>query len=183
VDDASGDGTFERLRGLAESRPNWIVHQLETNSGSAAKPRNKGIEIANGRYVYFLDSDDFLEPRGLENALNTALQYQYELVRSSLNVEMGDKTTRVSDLIPGWDKITDPLERKRAITKYQSLTCSCLILRSILMEKNIRFDEMRRIGEDIKFTADVLHQVSKIGYRALPARTYVRNAAGVESVT
>lgn len=183
VDDGSGDDTFARLKTLAESRSNWSVHQLEANSGSAAKPRNTGIEIAKGKYVYFLDSDDFLEPRGLENSLSLALQYGYELVRSSLKVEMGDKTTKVSDLIPGWDKISDPVERKRAITKHQSLTCSCLIQRSILIENGIRFDEHRRIGEDIKFTADVLQRVTKIGYRAIPARTYVRNAVGVESVT
>lgn len=183
IDDDSSDDTFPRLQELAETRSNWTVHQLDENSGSAARPRNKGISISQGKYVYFLDSDDFLNPRGLENALSVGMQYGYELVRSSLFVEMGDKSVRTSDVIPGWDKMTDPVDRKRAITKHQSLTCSCLILKSVLTENHIEFDEKRRIGEDIKFTAEVLRRVAKIGYRAIPARTYVRNAVGVESVT
>ena len=183
VDDGSSDDTFTRLNEMAGTRPNWTVYQLEENSGSAARPRNKGISIARGKYVYFLDSDDFLNPRGLEDALSVAMKYGYEMVRSSLDVEMGDKTVRTSDVIPSWDKIKDPVERKRAITKYQSLSCSCLILRSVLLENQIEFDEQRRIGEDIKFTSKALRCVSKIGYRAIPTRTYVRNAVGVESVT
>ncbi len=41
------------------------VIKLERNSGAQAA-RNKGIEIANGKWISFLDSDDIWEPNKLE---------------------------------------------------------------------------------------------------------------------
>lgn len=183
VDDCSSDDTFERLSEIAVENPSWSVYRLEKNSGSAAGPRNYAIGKACGEWIYFLDSDDVLEPKGIEDALRTAKRYNYDAVRTSLRVRMGDGTERIGDLIPKWDSLKSANERIRAITRHQSLTCSFFAKRSILMDHHVRFDEKRRIGEDIKFTSEVLLHCNRIGYRALPSRTYVRNAVGAESVT
>lgn len=183
VDDCSKDETFNQLADWCDKNENWQVFRLEENSGSAAAPRNFAIERARGEWIYFLDSDDVLEPRGVEDALRTAKNYRYDAVRTSLRVRMGDGTERTGDLIPKWDGFRSPEDRIRAITRHQSLTCSFFMKRSILLENDIRFDENRRIGEDIKFTSEVLLNCQRIGYRALPSRTYVRNAVGEESVT
>lgn len=183
VDDCSKDDTFARLSRVCEDYDGWKVFKLEENSGSAAAPRNFAIEQASGEWIYFLDSDDVLDPRGVEDALRTAKNYRYDAVRTSLRVRMGDGTERVGDLIPKWDALRLPEDRIRAITRHQSLTCSFFMRLSILKENGIRFDENRRIGEDIKFTSEVLLHCHRIGYRALPSRTYVRNAVGEESVT
>ena len=183
VDDCSKDDTYDRLVDFAARFSNWKVLKLAQNSGSAAAPRNKGIENASGKWIYFLDSDDVLEPKAIEEALGVAIKYNYDVVRTSLKVRMGDGSVRVGDLIPKWDAIRDTKSRVRAITKHQSLTCSFFMKRRILNEANIRFDVDRRIGEDIKFTSEVLLASSRIGYRAVPSRTYVRNSVGEESVT
>ena len=72
VDDASRDGTLERLRALAARHaPGWIrVVALPENRG-AADARNAGWEIATQPYVAFLDSDDAWHPRKIE------LQYAF----------------------------------------------------------------------------------------------------------
>lgn len=183
VDDCSKDDTYDRLAEICENESNWSVYRLEANSGSAAAPRNRGIELAKGTWIYFLDSDDVLEPKGIEDALRTAKKYNYDVVRTSLSVRMGDGSERVGDRIPRWDTLKSPVERIRAITKYQSLTCSFFAKTELIRKQHIRFDEKRRIGEDIKFTSEVLLHSQRIGYRALPSRTYVRNSVGEESVT
>ncbi|MGV0362916.1 glycosyltransferase [Corynebacterium minutissimum] len=183
VDDCSSDGTYEKLNELASKQENWKVFRMPENSGSAAAPRNFGIEEAQGNWIYFLDSDDILEPRAMAEALENAIRYKYDVVRTSLKVRMGDGSERIGDLIPKWDSIKDPVARIRAITKHQSLTCSCFVKRQIILENDVRFDVDRRIGEDIKFTSEVLLNSQRIGYRATPARTYVRNSVGEESVT
>jgi glycosyltransferase involved in cell wall biosynthesis len=59
VDDASGDGTLERLRELAaRHEPGWVkVIALQRNSGPGAA-RNAGWAVASNSLIAFLDADD-----------------------------------------------------------------------------------------------------------------------------
>ena len=60
VDDGSTDGTAERVRErfAGESR----LRVLEKPNGGASSARNRGLDVARGRYVAFLDSDDLYLP-------------------------------------------------------------------------------------------------------------------------
>jgi CDP-glycerol glycerophosphotransferase len=63
VDDASTDSTQQVAERLAAADPERIrYHRLAQNSGGCSAPRNAGIDVATGRYVMFLDSDDELPP-------------------------------------------------------------------------------------------------------------------------
>src|SRR4051794_719602 len=56
VDDASTDATPVVARRLADHDGRVKVLRLDENSGGCSRPRNVGIEAAQGRYVMFLDS-------------------------------------------------------------------------------------------------------------------------------
>lgn len=80
IDDGSTDGTPERIR---QRHPAVHVHQLEGNSsGSGAAGRNRGLALAKGRYVKFLDHDDLLQPCGLKNECLAALRENADIVMS-----------------------------------------------------------------------------------------------------
>ena len=65
IDDGSTDQTPEICEELAKNNANTrVVHQK--NSGVSAA-RNKGIEIASGDYLCFIDSDDYVEPEYLQS--------------------------------------------------------------------------------------------------------------------
>ncbi len=68
VDDCSTDGSLELALELAEADSRIRVIALEENSG-AAVARNSAINIAKGRYVAFLDTDDLWLPKKLETQL------------------------------------------------------------------------------------------------------------------
>jgi glycosyltransferase involved in cell wall biosynthesis len=69
VDDGSSDSTSERIRAFKE--PITYVYQ-ENNGRSSA--RNRGLALASGDYVMFLDSDDILVPGAIESLRNLALR-------------------------------------------------------------------------------------------------------------
>lgn len=183
VDDCSTDGTYETL--LEESRDTapWSVSQLAKNSGSAAAPRNAGISRATGEYLFFLDADDEIISEGLKVAYEFAEKYGSDAVRSTIISVRPDGSEVKVDTVPRWDSIKDPTSRLRAIVRHQSLTCSFLMRRRVVVENEITFDEFRRIGEDITFSARVLAKCDKIAYRDRSIRKYVKSGQGEESVT
>ena len=68
IDDQSTDDTEAVVRTFADVDPRVKYHRLEQNSG-AAVARTRGMELASGRYIAFLDSDDLWTPDKLERQL------------------------------------------------------------------------------------------------------------------
>jgi glycosyltransferase involved in cell wall biosynthesis len=65
VDDGSTDATPARLDELDAEHANVRVEHIP-NSGWPGRPRNVGIELARGDYVYFVDNDDWIGREALE---------------------------------------------------------------------------------------------------------------------
>ncbi|MFG6666985.1 glycosyltransferase family 2 protein [Halomonas sp. HNIBRBA4712] len=70
VDDCSSDQTLNVVRKYQNDFPNFFVCKRKHNSGGASLPRNNGIEIASGKWVLFLDSDDYLTSYAISDAIN-----------------------------------------------------------------------------------------------------------------
>lgn len=68
VDDCSNDDSQKIINGFAEKDNRIKYIRLEKNSG-AAVARNTALEIAKGRYIAFIDSDDLWEPNKLEKQI------------------------------------------------------------------------------------------------------------------
>jgi teichuronic acid biosynthesis glycosyltransferase TuaG len=67
MDDGSTDQTREVLAQFQDAR--LVIHYLVENSGSPAYPRNIGVEKSCGKWIAFLDSDDWWEPNHLASQL------------------------------------------------------------------------------------------------------------------
>ncbi|MEA2468447.1 MAG: poly(ribitol-phosphate) beta-N-acetylglucosaminyltransferase, partial [Thermoleophilaceae bacterium] len=79
VDDGSTDGTGARLDALAAEHPHVRVEHIP-NSGWPGKPRNVGIEMARGEFVYFVDNDDYVGRQALERLYDRALETGADVV-------------------------------------------------------------------------------------------------------
>ncbi|MFI8965453.1 glycosyltransferase [Streptomyces sp. NPDC053493] len=73
VDDASADGTLLVAHQYAEQDDRVRVIERPHNSGGCGAPRNHGIDAATGQYVMFLDADDELPLKAVEDLLASAL--------------------------------------------------------------------------------------------------------------
>src|SRR5690625_1155559 len=71
VDAGSTDASLAILESFSQRRRNMRVLSME-HTGSAAAPRNAGLDAASGRYVFFLDADDMLEPDALRKMVLVA---------------------------------------------------------------------------------------------------------------
>ena len=65
---------------------NWKIYHLEENSGLSVV-RNKGIDTAQGKYLFFLDSDDTITPDCIEIMVDIAERTSVEMVISQLECE------------------------------------------------------------------------------------------------
>lgn len=69
IDDCSIDDSLSVIKKYVEQDERIRLFHTEVASGSPAKPRNIGMEMAKGRYIAFLDSDDVWLPEKLEAQL------------------------------------------------------------------------------------------------------------------
>ena len=80
VDDGSTDKSLEILKRFAKRDSRITVLHRDGASGSAAVPRNMGLERAKGTYVIFLDSDDYIDLQMFEKMLVCAKKQNADLV-------------------------------------------------------------------------------------------------------
>lgn len=73
VDDCSTDLTFQMLTEIANVDKRVIIRRLEKNSGSGTA-RNTAIEMAKGRFIAFLDSDDLWHKDKLAFQINAMIE-------------------------------------------------------------------------------------------------------------
>ncbi len=80
VNDGSTDGSLSILEEYAKKDARVIVTQNQYIGQGAGSARNHGLELATGKYLSFLDSDDYFDLTMLEMTYNKAQQCNAEIV-------------------------------------------------------------------------------------------------------
>jgi glycosyltransferase involved in cell wall biosynthesis len=144
VDDGSTDETPARLDALAAEHAHVHVKHIE-NSGWPGRPRNLGIEMAEGEYVYFVDNDDWLGKDALRRLHARAERDDADIVIGKV-VGEGKFVARSVFKRDRRDVTLEWAPLVRLLTPHK------LFRRSLLDEHGIRFPEGRRRLEDHVFT-------------------------------
>lgn len=121
VDDCSPDKSAEIILEMAKKHPQIRYYKLEKNSG-AAVARNKAIELANGEYIAFLDSDDLWKPEKIEKEVSLAKEKNAEFVFTA--IEMIDEE---GNLVKPKRKVKEVIDYKFLMTNTMIATSSVLI--------------------------------------------------------
>ncbi|MFF4835614.1 glycosyltransferase [Streptomyces sp. NPDC001315] len=141
VDDGSTDGTGEELDRFAAKHPDTVRVVHQPNSGGPSGPRNVALGLARGRYVFFLDADDYLGPNALRRMIDMAERNSSDV---TLGKYVGINCTVPVSMFEANQEVVD-LATSRV---WYALTPHKLFRRSFLDEHRLRFDEDVHIGED-----------------------------------
>ena len=158
VDDGSTDGTPARLDALAAEHPHVTVVHIP-NSGWPGRPRNIGIDMARGEFVYFVDNDDWLEPDALERMHATAVRDGADIVIGKV-VGHGRKVPR------GLFRENLHAVPFDSVKFLGLLTPHKLFRRAMLAEHGIRFPEGRLRLEDHLFVVHAYFHAAGISVLA-----------------
>ena len=83
VDDCSTDNSRKVVQSFLESFGGRLkLKKLSKNSGCPGPPRNTALNMARGKYVYFLDADDLIAPDALENLCAAAENFDADVVHT-----------------------------------------------------------------------------------------------------
>jgi hypothetical protein len=145
VDDGSTDGTAKELERLAGAYPELIKVITQENSGGPSAPRNVGLDHARGRFVFFLDADDYLGPEALERMVAMAEKNGTDVVLGKM-VGVGGRAAPASMFRRDQPK-TDVFSSRI----YWTLNPMKLFRRDLLERHGLRFPTDLSIGEDQLF--------------------------------
>ncbi len=87
VDDGSPDCSPALCDRFAEK--DVRVHTIHQKNAGVAAARNRGLEVASGEYVTFVDSDDYIDLRMYESMMRNARQYNCDVVMCDCVKEFG----------------------------------------------------------------------------------------------
>lgn len=157
IDDQGGDGSMDVVARLQrDHRRGHDIRVLHNDRNvGVAQSRNRIIDEARGRWLYFLDADDTMGANAIELLWQRATSCQAQLAYGSMErTSVGSNQTEVSYAYPDVQLIGD--DRLAAFVfadhgRFQSSVCNCLISLDFLRSSGLRFGNAR-YWEDTTFT-------------------------------
>jgi teichuronic acid biosynthesis glycosyltransferase TuaG len=139
VNDCSTDNSAEIIEEYQKRYPNIIYHFQAKNMG-AGVTRNTALELAKGRYVAFLDSDDIWKPEKTVRQLE--LMRQKNSPMSYTAIEMIDKTGKV---VKSKRPVKNSIDYKLLLHNTMIATSTVIIDRAVMGDFRM---PIRRGGQD-----------------------------------
>ncbi|MFD8029466.1 glycosyltransferase family 2 protein [Streptomyces sp. NPDC059717] len=156
VDDGSTDDSGAELDRFAAEYPDTVKVLHQANSGGPAAPSNRALDIATGRYVYFIGSDDHLGEEALERMVACADEHGSDVVVGKM---VGTNGRYVHQALykqnnPDIGLTDSALPWTLANTK--------LFRRELVEAHKLRFPENLPVGSDQPFTIEACVRARKI---------------------
>lgn len=96
VDDCSTDNSVAIVESyMTKFNGRLILLHMERNSGSGSLPRNKGMNLSQGEYIFFVDNDDLITKTALEELYTLAKDYDAEVVYCEKNYEISNDGSQI----------------------------------------------------------------------------------------
>ena len=166
IDDGSTDGSPAICDRYASEYMNIrVIHKA---NGGLATARNAGLAAAKGEYIWFVDSDDWIEPGALDVLYNTRIQDQVDIVKFNYcRYKEGKKSIEKHEcdgMYEGQVRL-DELRRYALCSpgRYMLSACTHIYRRCFLEDNALEFVSERIVGsEDYLFNLIALMHADSI---------------------
>ena len=172
IDDKSTDRSLSILKEYAQKDSRIILLEQAVNQGQGVA-RNRGLAVATGEYIMFLDADDWYEPTACEDAYNHISQHKNDVClfgsyfvkpnRRFVNMRMAD----------AYANVAPPIYFKDLNTNFMTNMASCpYIYNKQFLQTNHIVYPNDRIGEDVCFMAQVYTHAKSFSVLYKPLYNY-----------
>ena len=171
INDGSTDHSLDIVKKFEDKYSNIFVYTKK--NGGVGSARNKGISLAKGKYIYFIDPDDYLASNVLKTIIDCAEKKELDVLTFlSKKIVSQNLINSFSDIAK--TSCTNILNGTEYIAKYKfkNEVWWYVINRNFLRTSGINFIEGRWM-EDALFTAELLIKSNKIGHLPIDAHRHV----------
>lgn len=186
VNDGSKDSTSAICHRFAEQDRRITV--IDQENGGASSAKNKGLSIAKGSYVEFVDADDIIDQTYMEQLLRGTAEDKADLCVGNMAFVILDKGELVLSrptpkLHEGMFTLKEYLSYYKEYMPHAIVgsPCNKLFRRSIIEEHHLRFDETTKNNEDTWFNLEYLRCCKKVFVSASPFYRYINHQNGSAS--
>ena len=186
VDDGSEDNTLQIVNNYHFRNKMIIIKTISQSNSGVSSARNNGIKKAMGKYVFFLDADDYLFPDSIEKLYERIVVDNSDAIRGLFGI--GQKNSYINIEKTQFKKtyINEEIEilKKFLLTdKIKGYSCNFLIKKNIIDEYNIRFDEKMSFMEDFIFDLQLFNICKSISILDEVTYIYFQNETSLSKST
>lgn len=162
IDDGSADGTLDVCNAYKDkdSRIKVFTHP---NKG-VSFTRNRGIEVAVGEYLMFIDGDDYLKDDYIEKLVAAAEKGSWPIC-GMINVRNGNQVENGNyrELLQLYPESVVKKEDFIDLLKFSSLSSPCARIydKAVILEHAVLFDEETTYQEDLIFNLKYIRYIQK----------------------
>lgn len=167
VNDGSTDNSQQIIDKYKEKHPNIIFNYLQKNKGQGAA-RNLGVSKARGKYICFVDSDDYVEPNFMEELYKFATSSQYDIIVFDMYKRF--ENDKPKEYLKGIVKYSDSIQKNYILSL--AGPCNKLIKRKVWVDNKLVFLE-NTIYEDLALIPTIAKYTKNIGYFEKPLYNYL----------
>lgn len=140
--DGSTDNTQQVIDQYAKKYPDTIIAMAQENAGQSAA-RNAALKYVTGKYMAYIDADDYIEPDYFQKLYEAAEQNQSDLVICSYEKFTNDGKIVLSRNSVDWDIEFDT--GKRHVFQYSP--CAKIYLSKLILDNHILFGEGEKMED------------------------------------
>ena len=155
INDGSPDKSLEIVERIAKEYNN--IHVVSQENQGLSQARNKGLSLAKGDYIWFVDSDDWIEKNVLKKLINHCITNSLDILRFCPAWIINGKIVRRSN----YKEKEKKLIKGKDFLEVRVNVVFAIYRRKFLLENSLSFYP-GILGEDVEFTPRVCYMAQRV---------------------
>lgn len=175
IDDGSDDGSGELANCLANRFEQCEIRVIHQENQGVSVARNRGLDIARGKWVWFVDADDIPDIKFVEKVIEQSKKETFDIFMGNFEKVSADGQVAISCPEVGialQAELADCFVKMQPQTGYFGYLWNKVIRREVIKKNNITFKQGLTLAEDLDFMISVYQHVERVYFSQYCAIKY-----------